>query len=141
MSDNARIDEALEYLGKIIGVDLTPILDGLYEDVELAKVAFVKRQKEDREAREQAKAEDFTDVKAAMFDFGVDKTAPAPDAKGDLWEVAIRDTYNSVVEIRADKVQFGPFAGHDIGFTAYLNGDVVFQAPAGTYYYAKKVVE
>lgn len=83
--------------------------------------------------------EDFTDVKAAMFDFGVDKTAPAPDAKGDLWEVAIKDTYNSTVEVRADRVEFGPFAGHDIGFTAYLDGVEVFHAPADEYHYARKV--
>lgn len=86
--------------------------------------------------------EDFTDVKAAMFDFGVDKTTPAPEPKGDLWEVAIKDTYNSVVEIRADKVQFGivGIESHDIGFTAYLDGTEVFHTPSGAYHYARKVV-
>ncbi|MBD8056682.1 hypothetical protein ICV35_23830 [Rhodococcus ruber] len=68
---------------------------------------------------------------------------PEPEHAGDLWEIAIRDTYNSVVEVRADKVQFGIIGldSQDIGFTAYLDGSEVFHAPAGMYHYAKKVVE
>lgn len=73
---------------------------------------------------------------------GVDKPTPEtePELAGDLWEIAIRDTYNSVVEVRADKVRFGEgIDGTKLGFTAYIDGAEVFHAPTGAYHYAKKV--
>lgn len=92
-----------------------------------------------------AQGESFEDVEAALDALGVDKPAPEaePEPAGDLWEIAIRDTYNSVVEVRADKVQFGIVGldSQDIGFTAYLDGSEVFHAPAGAYHYARKVSE
>lgn len=87
----------------------------------------------------------FDEVRDVLDKLGVDKPAPEaePEPAGDLWEIAIRDTYNSVVEVRADKVQFGIIGldSQDIGFTAYLDGSEVFHAPAGMYHYAKKVTE
>lgn len=87
------------------------------------------------------------EIRDVLDTLGVDKptpeTEPEPELAGDLWEIAIRDTYNSVVEVRADKVQFGivGLGSQDIGFTAYLDGFEVFHAPAGAYHYARKVSE
>lgn len=83
-------------------------------------------------------------IRDVLDTLGVDKPTPEaePEPAGDLWEIAIRDTYNSVVEVRADKVRFGEdIDGTKLGFTAYLGGTEVFHAPAGEYHYATKVVE
>ncbi|CDZ89028.1 hypothetical protein ACQR3W_21945 [Rhodococcus ruber] len=70
-------------------------------------------------------------------------SASTPEPEGEQWEVAIRDReWGSIIDFRADRVDIGHgINGDDDGVIAYLNGDVVFQAPAGTYYYAKKVLD
>ena len=152
--DRARIDEALKNIG---------LREDLVSGGEGGKTSFGDILSSNGK---HAAEERFDDVEAALDALGVDKpsdphiehvhaavpsdphsehvhAAVPSEPAGDLWEIAIRDTYNSVVEVRADKVQFGIVGldSQDIGFTAYLDGAEVFHAPAGMYHYAKKVAK
>ncbi len=142
MSDNTpTFNDALEAIGTLLNIDGTKLFGELFEDVELSRIAFLKKSK----AESAEKADDYSAVDEALDQLGVDKPAEG-DTEGEKpelskWDVAIRDRdWASWAVVEAERVEIGPdLDGYDAGFNAYIGENLVFHAPAGTYHYVRKV--
>jgi len=110
MSDNTpTFNDALEAIGTLLNIDGAKLFGELFEDVELSRIAFLKKPK----AESAEKANDYSAVDEALDQLGVNKPVEedAPDVsyevlsearkRVDIAQMRVADAMRDLAEVQA----------------------------------------
>lgn len=152
--DFTNVDEALDKLGVDKETDVTirkPLVTNVTVGARESGVAAAQKRLMDAQQRCADAQRDLADAHAAAnaeLAYLQDEAATESeflgndmdDECGDLWEIVLRGEWATAEQFHADHIELGNSYGDSDGtLTAYLNDEVVFHAPAGTYQYARKI--